>query len=243
MDATWPPVESSISEAEHIFGDIERNGVDDFKATIDEVAGVIREVVGERQKRWMRRAEAPGDPKCVVANVIGDRRPTRGVPKYELAGQVRQIEPAADNGLFRTALEELIESGELRLEPHEWTGHDGEPTSAECYVLVQPNGGRSVSHSPCFTSVNWFGKRYTFSKGNQAQAIRVLWEEWKRDGHGLSQEMIGSKVESASEQFRLAKVLRKRKKGGGYEQHPAWGTMIQQDGKGVYRLVPPPESH
>ena len=95
------------------------------------------------------------------------------------------------------------------------------------------------THSPDFTSVDWFGKRYTFAKGNQAESVRELWAAWEGGGHSLSQETIGDRISSNASRFELAKVFRRRKAGGGYEPHPAWGTMIQQDSKGSYRLAPP----
>lgn len=94
------------------------------------------------------------------------------------------------------------------------------------------------THSPDFTSVDWFGTRYTFAKGNQAESICMLWAAWEGGGHSLSQETIGERIGSAARHFELAKTFR-RKKPGGYEPHPAWGTMIQQDSKGSYRLAPP----
>lgn len=42
----------------------------------------------------------------------------------------------------------------------------------------EPESGRgssTESHSSDFTSVNWCGTHYTFTKGNQADTIRVLW--------------------------------------------------------------------
>ena len=97
-----------------------------------------------------------------------------------------------------------------------------------------------ATHSEDFSSVNWFGIRYRFSKGNQAQAIRVLWEAWKQGTHGLSQETIGEKIESSAERFEIRKTFRRKNPDTGKrEQHPAWGTMIQPEGKGCYRLVPP----
>ena len=97
------------------------------------------------------------------------------------------------------------------------------------------------SHSPDFTSVVWFGTRYSFGKGNQAEAVRVLWEAWENGGHSLSQELIGERTGSAAARFELRKVFRSRKPDGSYEPHPAWGTMIVPDGKGCYRLAPPPD--
>ena len=96
-----------------------------------------------------------------------------------------------------------------------------------------------ATHSEDFTSVVWFGTRYPFSKGNQARAVRLLWKAWESDGHSLMQETIGEAIESSADRFELAKTFRARKLGGGYKPHPAWGTMIQQDSKGSYRLVPP----
>lgn len=95
------------------------------------------------------------------------------------------------------------------------------------------------THSPDFTSVSWFGTRYSFTKGNQSQLVRVLWEAWENGGHSLSQETIGEKIGFNGSRFELSKTFRKRKKDDGYERHPAWGTMIQPDSKGSYRLVPP----
>ena len=96
-----------------------------------------------------------------------------------------------------------------------------------------------TTHSPDFTSVDWFGTRYTFAKGNQAESVRVLWEAWASGGHSLSQETIGNRIGSTAGRFELAKVFRRRAAGGGYEPHPAWGTMIRSDSKGSYRLTPP----
>ncbi len=98
---------------------------------------------------------------------------------------------------------------------------------------------RLPSHSSDFTSVDWFGTQYTFSKGNQAQSVKVLWEAWERGNHSLSQETIGELMGSSSERFELRTTFRRRRKGGGYVMHAAWGTMIQRAEKGCYRLVPP----
>lgn len=96
-----------------------------------------------------------------------------------------------------------------------------------------------VTHSDDFTSVIWGGRRYRFAKGAQAGVVRVLWKAYEDGGHSLTQETIGERVGSGADRFELAKVFRRRKTGGGYDHHPAWGTMIQQDSKGAYRLVLP----
>lgn len=117
-------------------------------------------------------------------------------------------------------------------------------SSAKYALLVQSDAEVHLngppSHSPDFTSVDWYGTRYTFAKGNQARTVMVLWEVWKSGGHSLTQETIGERIDSSANRFELSKVFRRRKSvGRGYDPHPAWGTMIQQDGKGSYRLVSP----
>lgn len=99
--------------------------------------------------------------------------------------------------------------------------------------------GVPPSHSDDFTSVNWFGTKYSFSKGAQALAVKALWEAWEKGGHSLTQETIAERVESSSTRFELAKVFRHRNRSRrGYVPHPAWGTMITSDRRGIYRLTP-----
>lgn len=99
------------------------------------------------------------------------------------------------------------------------------------------------SHSPDFSSVRWFGTRYTFSKGYQAAVVKELWKAWECGGHSLAIGTLTDRVGAYNERFQLAKVFRsKRKEGKGYDAHPAWTTMIQQSTKGCYRLVAPDES-
>jgi len=103
---------------------------------------------------------------------------------------------------------------------------------------AQATDSMKATHSPDFTSVNWFGTRYAFAKGNQAETVRLLWEAWEAGEHSLSQETIAERMESSATHFALRKVFRQRVEGK-YQPHPAWGTMIRQERKGCYRLVPP----
>ena len=81
--------------------------------------------------------------------------------------------------------------------------------------------------------MNWYGQEYVFSKGHQADAIRVMWENWESGCSGVSEMTIGEKIEASLDHFKLSKVFRSKKKGGkGYDPHPAWGTLIQPVGKG-----------
>lgn len=96
------------------------------------------------------------------------------------------------------------------------------------------DGDSQTVHAEDFTWVIWYGQRYTFTKGNQAESVKALWESWersgRRDGCGLSQATIKEKVESSDDEFRLAPVFR---------GHPAWKTMIRPSGKGAFALYSP----
>ncbi len=116
------------------------------------------------------------------------------------------------------------------------SGDQGKGTQGAMEGVEEP------THSDDFTSVNWFGTRYYFTKGNQAETVKVLWEAWESGGHSLSQETIRARIESNDDRFRLSHVFRMKKKDGGYEQHPAWGSMIQEVTKGSYHLVSPDSS-
>jgi hypothetical protein len=86
------------------------------------------------------------------------------------------------------------------------------------------------SHSADFTTVNWFGTKYTFDDGLQAKAVGQLWAEYEKGGLGLSEKTIGEKIGSNAENYRLANTFR---------GHPAWETMIVKVRQGVYRLKKP----
>jgi hypothetical protein len=96
------------------------------------------------------------------------------------------------------------------------------------------------THAGDFTWVVWNGKKYDFTKGNQAEAVRALWKSWedsgRRDGCGLSEKTIGAKVDSSSSNFRLAHVFR---------DHVAFNTIIRSVSKGVFALFAEesPENH
>jgi hypothetical protein len=102
---------------------------------------------------------------------------------------------------------------------------------------------RLPTHSEDFTSVNWYGTDYRFTKGLQAESVRALWEAWENKTPTLSQETIGKRAGSSASSFQLAKVFRRKKKRGGYSPHPAWGTMIQPGAKGTYQLIRPKETN
>lgn len=123
---------------------------------------------------------------------------------------------------FTLASHAIVLSGEPRADPPEARANT-------------PPGGKHTGHADDFTWVMWFGTKHTFSKGNQAECVRHLWESWmlsgRQDGCGLSEKTLGVKVDSANENFRVLQVFRK---------HPALGTMIRRtDQRGVYALFSP----
>lgn len=88
-----------------------------------------------------------------------------------------------------------------------------------------------VGHSADFHSVRWNGQNYTFTH-QQAAVARLLWTAYENGTPDLSQELLLE--ESGSSGGRLRNVF---KEAGG--MHPAWGTMIVESRKGVYRLSEP----
>ncbi|MBL9001736.1 MAG: hypothetical protein JNK25_11430 [Phycisphaerae bacterium] len=88
------------------------------------------------------------------------------------------------------------------------------------------------AHADDFTWIIWDGVHYSFSKGNQAQSIRALWESWEKSGRkngcGLAEETIAERCGSEDKQFRLIRV---------FKDHPIWKTSLKPTGeKGVFAL-------
>lgn len=93
-----------------------------------------------------------------------------------------------------------------------------------------------TTHSPDFSTVNWYGTQYRFSKGNQTGVVKALWKAWSSGKHGLNSETIGSTVKPTSDSFSVRDTFRVRRSN---QMHPAWDTMIKSIGKGAFALVPP----
>lgn len=104
-------------------------------------------------------------------------------------------------------------------------GKDAKPRK-----VVGPNRNEVCRHNKDFTMVKWFGVEYSFALGVQSSVVKALWEEWEKTGLGLSQQTIRDLIDAERDNFRMANAFRKS---------PAMGTMIQSDGKGMYRLAKP----
>jgi hypothetical protein len=85
-------------------------------------------------------------------------------------------------------------------------------------------------HNDDFTEVRWNGKRYKFDKPQQALSVAYLWNN-KR----AREKSIGEAIGSEADNFRLIHIF--RQSGKKAKMHPAWGTMIVADGKGIYALA------
>ena len=88
-----------------------------------------------------------------------------------------------------------------------------------------------VGHSADFHSALWYGQDFTFSH-QQAAVVRLLWTAYENGTPDLSQETLLDK--SGSSGGRLRDVF---KEANG--MHRAWGTMIVESRKGVFRLSEP----
>lgn len=98
--------------------------------------------------------------------------------------------------------------------------------------VTESDSDRATRHAEDFTSVTWFGQYYQFNK-TQAEVVSHLWREYERGGFTMSEKTIAEKIDSAASNYRLAITFR---------DHLAWGTMIRQAGRGIYKLAPPESS-
>jgi hypothetical protein len=87
-----------------------------------------------------------------------------------------------------------------------------------------------------FRSVNWHGKRHTFTP-NQAACVEVLWKCWVGGTPVVGGMEILKRAGVSAD--RLVDVFRVRD-GTRRVKHPAWGTMIVSPSKGAYRLAGEP---
>ena len=92
----------------------------------------------------------------------------------------------------------------------------------------------NVIHSVDFAEVNWYGKRYLFTR-TQARAVAILWRAWETGGATVSGKHIVTTLDLGTSRT-LASVFR-----GGNGRHDAWGTLIiaVKGIKGAYCLNDP----
>lgn len=188
---------------------------------------------GPRPPRWRRY----GDPPIRIPADYFES-PEEAAETFSLLEVLDDL-PVTVSGMFGGIFRASVYAIDALLEDE--TLQETSRTERES-AFVTANAPNYASASEDFTSVLWFGERFRFSTGHQRLAVKLLMEAWDKGGHTLSQATIGERIDSSNDRFQLSKVFRIRRKGKGYDYHPAWGTMIQKAGKGIFRLVAP-ESH
>lgn len=131
----------------------------------------------------------------------------------------------------------LTDRGKAQLSRNARENWTLDTSGADARDVASGNTAGEHLHADDFSWIIWNGIKYDFTKGNQSESIRALWNSWekgmKRDGCGLKEETIAQLVDSQSVDFRLGKVFR---------NHPAWGVVIRPVSKGVFALFSE-ESH
>ena len=110
-------------------------------------------------------------------------------------------------------------------------------TVAESTPPSPPDAGRvaDISHSADFSSVNWYGRLFTFSP-KQRLVVERLFLARARGYHFVGNAELLAAAESDGSRIYFL-----------FRHHPAWGTMIQPGNihggvQGTYRLAPAPTS-
>jgi hypothetical protein len=129
----------------------------------------------------------------------------------ESVSKHEKISQNALNVLCKRSMEKRGENGEMP-KSQAPAGESGKPT-----------------HSSDFTTCNWYGIKYRFNK-TQARVVELLWMEWEKGTPTLKDNTIGQKIGSEAERYRVQHTFR---------EHPAFGTMIKSNNKGIYHLAPP----
>lgn len=86
-----------------------------------------------------------------------------------------------------------------------------------------PEGGIGFCHSFGFGICLYGSETFRFSK-KQAFAVEVLYDAWKKGFPGVEQHELLGQIETNQRIVQL------------FHRHPAYGTLIQNDGKGLYWL-------
>ncbi len=204
-----------------------RSAPDPFKtpAEIADHIELVLQAAAFVRRQWRQRSLSPHEP-IIAAEIEEYENTTDDVLAYQpFAPSVARDE------LVRWHDDHLRGMRDLRT----WC------REAMLPVPTAGEAGRRPTHNSDFTSINWFGEPYTFTPGQQAEAVAALWHEWDNGRHGLSERSIGELVGSGSDTFRLVHVFRikEKRRARKVSFHPAWGKMIQKIGPRLYKLVGP----
>jgi len=90
---------------------------------------------------------------------------------------------------------------------------------------------RDVRVAADYTWMDVGNVRYSFKPGRQANSIRVLYQAWidggRRDASAMSEKVIGERIESSAERFRIDRV---------FEGNGILNTVLRSCGKGQWAL-------
>lgn len=162
-----------------------------------------------------RRRRIKGGSAISVYAKARKARLARG--QWELTDELRILKQTADLAADELCAALDIEAGTSEIEETAKPAESKGPASSV---------DNRFEHSSDFTTVVWNGQRYTFAKGQQADAVRALW-----NNDTLSATAIGMEIGTSADRFRLRKVFERNGKA-----HPAWGKMIESVSRGVYAI-------
>ena len=91
----------------------------------------------------------------------------------------------------------------------------------------RPSGNGCFSHLPDYSQVSLKGEFYLFTGEIQRSAIRILHAAAQSEQPWLTGKILLRQAGSNDVSMRMANLFRR---------HPAWGPVIQSNGRGQYRL-------
>lgn len=91
----------------------------------------------------------------------------------------------------------------------------------------RPTGNGCFSHQPDYSQVTLNGELYLFTGRIQRAVVRILHAAAQSDHPWLLGKVLLKKAGSTDLSMRMGNLFRR---------HPAWGTVIESDGRGQYRL-------
>ena len=135
---------------------------------------------------------------------------------------MRKVQPAEPVGVGEVQSAALTHQGDQACRAAPGAGGDPEDDH------VTPDATTDCRHSPCFSSVLWFGTSYTFTV-KQSGIVRNLWQNWERGTCDVREDFLLESVGSIS--YGVPNL---------FKGHPAWQTMIKAGAtRRTRRLVAP----
>lgn len=185
-----------------------------------QLSGIALNMHGESTEEYQKRKAKMTDKEFadyvheMSKSRDGDRRPNVAV--------LKGIRPP-DSDTYADAcrvLADMLECG----------GNDGD-------VENRSRANRDLEHAADCSWIKMRGKQFEFARGQQRAVIKELVDDFKRNGGGVSVEVLEHAANPSGNSFALSHVF--RLDGGRAGKHPAWNTIIIRIRQGVYQLVVP----